>query len=129
MLLAFSLIACGFRETLAGPIEDSVFAAFEAICIEPINKPDQIAAMVQDVGATQLNEQEARPFLNSQPGRAWMMRDKNARLLITLTTKECAAYLDRMPLANPSKVLLANICDQSNSLPTSSARTSKICSL
>jgi hypothetical protein len=87
ILLTLNMIACGLNQALAGPIEDSVFAAFEALCIWPINKPDQIAAMVQDVGATTLNQQEARPFLNGEPGRAWIMRDKNARLLITLTNE------------------------------------------
>lgn len=85
---AVSIFAFAVATTVAvaGPIEDSVFAAFEAFCIWPINKPNEIAAMLQDVGATPLDEAAARPFLNSLPGQAWMMRDKNGRLLITLTS-------------------------------------------
>jgi hypothetical protein len=86
-VFASLILSVAMAGAVAGPIEDSTFSAFEAFCIWPINKPDQIAAMVQDIGATPLNEQEARPFLNAEPGRAWGMRDKNARLVIILTNE------------------------------------------
>ena len=86
--ISISVLACaiGLGGAVAGPIEDTMFAAFEAICIWPINKPDEIGGKLQDIGAMPLDEQTARPmFLNQQPGRAWLIRDKNARLLVTLT--------------------------------------------
>ena len=75
-----------------------MFGAFEAFCIWPINKPDETVAMLQDVGATPLDESAARPFLNSLPGRAWAMRTKDARLVI-VASAECTVPVAGFPRA------------------------------
>jgi hypothetical protein len=84
LIFAFAI---GPTVAVAGPTEDSVFAAFEAICIWPINKPLQIVGMLEDIGATPLEAQAATPFLAGESGRVWIMRDTHARVVITLTSE------------------------------------------
>jgi hypothetical protein len=77
----------------SGPIEDNAFSAFESLCLDTLNRPDDIPKMLSVVGAKPLDENVAQPFLFPHMGKAWAVTDGTAGFVVSLTTDGVCAVI------------------------------------
>jgi hypothetical protein len=72
----------------AGIIDERVFSAFEALCLDNISEIGRVPSFAGAIGMVELSGEKARLFLDGHPGRAWISAAKEtARYALILTDK------------------------------------------
>jgi hypothetical protein len=86
--------ACFFAvplSAMAGPAEDSLFATFEALCLQQLSKPDITAQMIEKIGGMAVSQAEAKDLMQ-QPGRVWLVPDEHRIAIMLSDEGACSAY-------------------------------------
>jgi hypothetical protein len=70
----------------AGIIDERVFSAFEALCLDNMSEIGRVPSFAGAIGMVELSGEKAKPFLDGHPGRAWISAAKEtARYALILT--------------------------------------------
>jgi hypothetical protein len=91
------------RSVAAGPIDETVFSAFEALCLDNMNEIGRVPSMADAIGMREQRDAAAKAFLEGHTGRVWIGRDKEARYLLILTDEGACSLTG--PEANGTAVL------------------------
>jgi hypothetical protein len=70
----------------AGAIDDRVFSAFKALCLDNMNEIGRVPSFAAAIGMTELSGEKAKPLLDGQRGHIWISEPKEtARYALILT--------------------------------------------
>src|SRR5215831_10046563 len=56
----------------AGPIDERVFSAFEALCLDNMNDIGRVSSFAGTIGMPELNDEKGKRFLDGHPGHVWI---------------------------------------------------------
>jgi hypothetical protein len=97
----------------AGIIDERVFSAFEALCLDNISEIGRVPSFAGAIGMVELSGEKARLFLDGHPGRAWISAAKEtARYALILTDEGSCGVTG--PDANGKDVLALFLSNSRN---------------
>src|SRR5215475_15137985 len=59
-------------QAAAGPIDERVFAVFEALCLDNMNEIGRVPSFAGAIGMLELSDEKAKPFLDGHSGHVWI---------------------------------------------------------
>jgi hypothetical protein len=97
----------------AGIIDERVFSAFEALCLDNVSEIGRVPSFAGAIGMVELSGEKAKPFLDGHPGRAWISAAKEtARYALILTDEGSCGVTG--PDANGKDVLALFLSNSRN---------------
>ena len=97
----------------AGPIDERVFSAFEALCLDNMNEIGRVPSFASAIGMVELNGEKAKPLLDGHAGHAWVGGAKEtARYALMLTDEGSCGVTG--PDANGKEVLALFLSNSRN---------------
>lgn len=93
--LVVALIVSAALPAFAQPLsqEQEAFLTFESICMVNADRPDQIPRLLTSIGAHELPEDKAKPFLEPLTGKVFLLKGEAESYLIIVAEKgSCSLF-------------------------------------
>jgi hypothetical protein len=97
----------------ADPIDERVFSAFEALCLDNIREIGRVPSFAGAIGMVELNGEKAKPLLDGHAGHAWVSGAKETARYALMLTDEGSCMVTG-PDANGKEVLALFLSNSRN---------------
>jgi hypothetical protein len=92
------------QSAAAGQIDERVFAAFEALCLDNMNELGQVSSFARTIGMPELNDEKGKLLLDGHPGHVWINKpNETIRYALILTNEGSCGVAG--PNANGREIL------------------------